>query len=85
MTPERAISEGPTPGGATWAARVRWGWQGRYFEDFVVGDVYEHPLARTITAFRRTFVPERGASRAAPPRPELRTPLALTDCPEGAR
>ncbi|MGH8869162.1 MAG: MaoC family dehydratase [Actinomycetes bacterium] len=25
------------------------GWQGRYFEDFVVGDVYEHPLARTVT------------------------------------
>lgn len=26
------------------------GWQGRYFEDFVVGDVYEHPLSRTITS-----------------------------------
>ncbi|MGH3355414.1 MAG: MaoC family dehydratase [Nocardioidaceae bacterium] len=25
------------------------GWQGRYFEDFVVGDVYEHPLGRTVT------------------------------------
>jgi acyl dehydratase len=25
------------------------GWQGRYFEDFVVGDVYEHPLSRTVT------------------------------------
>lgn len=25
------------------------GWQGRYFEDFEVGDVYEHPLARTVT------------------------------------
>jgi acyl dehydratase len=25
------------------------GWQGRYFEDFAVGDVYEHPLARTVT------------------------------------
>lgn len=24
-------------------------WDGRYFEDFVVGDVYEHPLGRTIT------------------------------------
>src|ERR1035437_9910079 len=24
------------------------GWQGRFFEDFVVGDVYEHPLGRTI-------------------------------------
>jgi itaconyl-CoA hydratase len=25
------------------------GWQGRYFEDFVIGDVYEHPLGRTVT------------------------------------
>lgn len=28
---------------------VRRGWVGRYFEDFAVGDVYEHPLGRTIT------------------------------------
>jgi itaconyl-CoA hydratase len=25
------------------------GWTGRVFEDFSVGDVYEHPLGRTIT------------------------------------
>ena len=25
------------------------GWHGRYYEDFVVGDVYEHPLGRTVT------------------------------------
>ncbi|MEV7966614.1 MaoC family dehydratase [Sphaerisporangium sp. NPDC088356] len=25
------------------------GWEGRYFEDFSVGDVYRHPLGRTIT------------------------------------
>jgi len=25
------------------------GWRGRFFEDFVVGDIYEHPLGRTIT------------------------------------
>jgi acyl dehydratase len=25
------------------------GWQGRFFEDFTVGDVYDHPLGRTIT------------------------------------
>ncbi|WP_181780567.1 MaoC family dehydratase [Pseudonocardia pini] len=25
------------------------GWQGRFFEDFVEGDVYEHPLGRTLT------------------------------------
>jgi len=28
---------------------VHTGWRGRFFEDFVVGDVYEHPLGRTIT------------------------------------
>ena len=28
---------------------VHTGWQGRFFEDFVVGDVFEHPLGRTIT------------------------------------
>ncbi len=27
---------------------VKEGWRGRVFEDFVVGDVYEHPLGRTI-------------------------------------
>jgi acyl dehydratase len=25
------------------------GWQGRYFEDFQVGDVYKHPYGRTVT------------------------------------
>src|SRR5437879_8072134 len=28
---------------------VKEGWRGRFFEDFSVGDVYEHPLGRTIT------------------------------------
>ncbi len=28
---------------------VREGWRGRFFEDFEVGDVYEHPLGRTVT------------------------------------
>ena len=28
---------------------VREGWRGRFFEDFGVGDVYEHPLGRTVT------------------------------------
>jgi acyl dehydratase len=27
---------------------VRPGWNGRYFEDLRVGDVYEHPLGRTV-------------------------------------
>jgi acyl dehydratase len=26
------------------------GWRGRFFEDFEVGDVYSHPLGRTITS-----------------------------------
>ena len=25
------------------------GWKGRFFEDFEIGDVFEHPLGRTIT------------------------------------
>jgi itaconyl-CoA hydratase len=25
------------------------GWQGRFFEDFTVGDVYYHPLGKTVT------------------------------------
>ena len=29
---------------------VKQGWTGRLFEDFVVGDVYEHPLGRTLLA-----------------------------------
>ena len=28
--------------------KVRPGWNGRYFEDFSEGDIYEHPLGRTI-------------------------------------
>ena len=28
---------------------VRPGWSGRFFEDFAVGDVYEHALGRTVT------------------------------------
>jgi acyl dehydratase len=31
------------------------GWQGRYFEDFVVGDVYRHPLGRTISETDNTW------------------------------
>jgi len=29
---------------------IREGWKGRFLEDFEVGDVYRHPLGRTITA-----------------------------------
>ena len=28
---------------------VRKGWRGRFFEDFEVGNVYQHPLGRTVT------------------------------------
>lgn len=27
---------------------LRSGWAGRYFEDFTEGDIYEHPLGRTV-------------------------------------
>jgi itaconyl-CoA hydratase len=30
--------------------RIQGGWRGRYFEDFEIGDVYEHPLGRTVLA-----------------------------------
>jgi itaconyl-CoA hydratase len=30
-------------------SEMKEGWRGRYFEDFEVGDVYEHPLGRTVT------------------------------------
>ncbi len=28
---------------------VKEGWRGRFFEDFAVGDIYQHPLGRTVT------------------------------------
>jgi itaconyl-CoA hydratase len=28
---------------------IKAGWTGRIFEDFEVGDIYEHPLGRTVT------------------------------------
>jgi itaconyl-CoA hydratase len=28
---------------------IKEGWRGRFFEDFEVGDVYDHPLGRTVT------------------------------------
>lgn len=29
--------------------RIKPGWQGRVYEDFKVGDLYRHPLGRTVT------------------------------------
>lgn len=34
---------------------IRDGWRGRFFEDFEVGDVYRHPLGRTITEADNTW------------------------------
>jgi acyl dehydratase len=34
---------------------VKTGWAGRVFEDFEVGDVYEHPLGRTVHAADNTW------------------------------
>lgn len=38
------------------AGRLVPGWEGRYFEDFTVGDVYRHPLGRTVTATDNTWM-----------------------------
>lgn len=34
---------------------LREGWTGRFFEDFEVGDIYRHPLGRTITETDNTW------------------------------
>jgi len=34
---------------------VREGWTGRFFEDFEVGDVYQHPLGRTVSETDNTW------------------------------
>jgi acyl dehydratase len=34
---------------------VKPGWHGRYFEDFEIGDVYQHPLGRSITEADNTW------------------------------
>nr|WP_221200038.1 MaoC family dehydratase [Nocardioides soli] len=34
---------------------VQPGWQGRFFEDFTVGDVYQHPLGRTVSEADNTW------------------------------
>jgi itaconyl-CoA hydratase len=31
------------------------GWSGRFFEDFIVGDVYRHPLGRTVSEADNTW------------------------------
>lgn len=34
---------------------IKPGWQGRFFEDFEVGDIYQHPGGRTITEADNTW------------------------------
>ena len=34
---------------------IKKGWTGRFYEDFEIGDVYEHPLGRTILAADNTW------------------------------
>ena len=34
---------------------IKQGWNGRFYEDFEVGDVYEHPLGRTVLAADNTW------------------------------
>lgn len=34
---------------------VRTGWEGRFFDDFGIGDLYRHPLGRTITESDNTW------------------------------
>src|ERR671930_71981 len=36
---------------------VQEGWKGRFYEDFVVGDVYQHPLGRTVIATDNIWFP----------------------------
>jgi acyl dehydratase len=35
--------------------QVRPGWQGRFFEDFEPGDLYQHPLGRTVSESDNTW------------------------------
>lgn len=34
---------------------IKPGWQGRFYEDFEIGDVYRHPLGRTVTEADNTW------------------------------
>ena len=36
--------------GGTMTMTVKEGWKGRFYEDFAVGDVYQHALGRTVIA-----------------------------------
>jgi acyl dehydratase len=57
MTDDPATNESSSTGessstnesSSTDEKRLVAGWQGRYYEDFAVGDVYKHPYGRTVT------------------------------------
>jgi itaconyl-CoA hydratase len=42
------------------------GWQGNFFEDFVAGDVYDHPLGRTVLDADNTWFTLLTQNTAAP-------------------
>ncbi|WP_224269229.1 MaoC family dehydratase [Haloprofundus salinisoli] len=42
-------TDGGTDENASTDTRLVEGWQGRYYEDFTIGDVYKHPFGRTVT------------------------------------
>jgi itaconyl-CoA hydratase len=42
------------------------GWQGNFFEDFTVGDVYDHPLGRTVLDTDNTWFTLLTQNTAAP-------------------
>jgi itaconyl-CoA hydratase len=41
--------------GTSHEPRIVRGWEGRFFEDFTVGDVYRHPHGRTLTEADNTW------------------------------
>ena len=63
---------------------VKEGWRGRFFEDFEVGDIYEHPLGRTVTTIDNlwfTLLTQNTAAvplwRKSPPYVALRSSRSL--------
>jgi itaconyl-CoA hydratase len=42
------------------------GWQGNFFEDFVIGDVFDHPLGRTVLDADNTWFTLLTQNTAAP-------------------
>ena len=49
MTETAGHAEASASGGAAEDSRVVPGWTGRLYEDFAVGDIYYHPMGKTVT------------------------------------